>query len=164
MSFSAALPLVTVFYLYCGVLLVWFYCMFLFCFSYPSLGCFSDAMAWIGLPSSLFGSYYALHFYFHYCFLVHVHIHAYGSSWESYSFLKGRSYGHSTAYLGLRPAMLNVRTFFCRGCNPIFVWPFLRWFWRLAIKLLVAGFYETRIAYYSWRGATGYRFASIPGY
>ncbi|KAG5527584.1 hypothetical protein RHGRI_028484 [Rhododendron griersonianum] len=26
------------------------------------------------------------------------------------------------------------------------------------------GFYETRIAYYSWRGAAGYRFASIPDY
>lgn len=27
-----------------------------------------------------------------------------------------------------------------------------------------AGFYETRIAYYAWRGANGYRFASIPDY
>ncbi|XP_034920194.2 LOW QUALITY PROTEIN: uncharacterized protein, partial [Populus alba] len=26
------------------------------------------------------------------------------------------------------------------------------------------GFYETRIAYYSWRGAKGYQFASIPKY
>ncbi|KAL2935934.1 hypothetical protein RDABS01_019052 [Bienertia sinuspersici] len=26
------------------------------------------------------------------------------------------------------------------------------------------GFYETRIAYYSWRGAAGYRFAAIPDY
>ncbi|MBA0714784.1 hypothetical protein Golax_013738 [Gossypium laxum] len=28
----------------------------------------------------------------------------------------------------------------------------------------VLGFYETRIAYYSWRGAEGYSFASIPDY
>ncbi|KAH9740211.1 transmembrane protein 230 [Citrus sinensis] len=27
-----------------------------------------------------------------------------------------------------------------------------------------SSFYETRIAYYSWRGAEGYRFASIPDY
>ncbi|XP_040250316.1 uncharacterized protein [Aegilops tauschii subsp. strangulata] len=26
------------------------------------------------------------------------------------------------------------------------------------------GFYETRVAYYSWRGAPGYTFASIPDY
>lgn len=29
---------------------------------------------------------------------------------------------------------------------------------------MFTGFYETRIAYYSWRGAEGYRFASIPDY
>jgi hypothetical protein len=26
------------------------------------------------------------------------------------------------------------------------------------------GFYETRLAYYAWRGAKGYRFSSIPDY
>ncbi|XP_059669670.1 uncharacterized protein LOC132314916 [Cornus florida] len=31
-------------------------------------------------------------------------------------------------------------------------------------QLMAGGFYETRIAYYSWRGAQGYRFASIPDY
>ncbi|MBA0617196.1 hypothetical protein Gohar_012458 [Gossypium harknessii] len=31
-------------------------------------------------------------------------------------------------------------------------------------NLYAAGFYETRIAYYSWRGAEGYSFASIPDY
>ncbi|MBA0685769.1 hypothetical protein Goari_013416 [Gossypium aridum] len=31
-------------------------------------------------------------------------------------------------------------------------------------NLYAAGFYETRIAYYSWRGADGYSFASIPDY
>ncbi|KAJ0042736.1 hypothetical protein Pint_19164 [Pistacia integerrima] len=30
--------------------------------------------------------------------------------------------------------------------------------------LLVVGFYETRIAYYSWRGIQGYRFSAIPDY
>ncbi|KAF6135164.1 hypothetical protein GIB67_035235 [Kingdonia uniflora] len=34
----------------------------------------------------------------------------------------------------------------------------------LGILAFLPGFYETRIAYYSWRGAGGYRFASIPGY
>nr|CAB3495572.1 unnamed protein product [Digitaria exilis] len=29
---------------------------------------------------------------------------------------------------------------------------------------IIAGFYETRVAYYSWRGAPGYTFASIPDY
>lgn len=29
---------------------------------------------------------------------------------------------------------------------------------------MITGFYETRIAYYSWRGAQGYRYASIPDY
>lgn len=29
---------------------------------------------------------------------------------------------------------------------------------------MIVGFYETRIAYYSWRGAQGYRFANIPDY
>ena len=28
----------------------------------------------------------------------------------------------------------------------------------------VADFYVTQIAYYSWRGAQGYHFASIPDY
>nr|CAB3500448.1 unnamed protein product [Digitaria exilis] len=30
--------------------------------------------------------------------------------------------------------------------------------------IFIAGFYETRVAYYSWRGAPGYTFASIPDY
>jgi len=30
--------------------------------------------------------------------------------------------------------------------------------------IVATGFYETRIAYYSWRGAEGYRFAAIPSY
>ncbi|KAK3195442.1 hypothetical protein Dsin_026752 [Dipteronia sinensis] len=34
----------------------------------------------------------------------------------------------------------------------------------LGILTFLPGFYETRIAYYSWRGANGYRFASIPDY
>ncbi|KAL2505011.1 Eukaryotic protein of unknown function (DUF872) [Abeliophyllum distichum] len=34
----------------------------------------------------------------------------------------------------------------------------------LGILTFLPGFYETRIAYYSWRGAQGYRFASIPDY
>ncbi|XP_011085698.1 transmembrane protein 230 [Sesamum indicum] len=34
----------------------------------------------------------------------------------------------------------------------------------LGLLTFVPGFYETRIAYYSWRGAQGYRFASIPDY
>ncbi|KAH9608667.1 hypothetical protein KSS87_021885 [Heliosperma pusillum] len=34
----------------------------------------------------------------------------------------------------------------------------------LGIIAFLPGFYETRIAYYSWRGAAGYRFASIPDY
>ncbi|XP_010258230.1 PREDICTED: transmembrane protein 230 [Nelumbo nucifera] len=34
----------------------------------------------------------------------------------------------------------------------------------LGILTFLPGFYETRIAYYSWRGADGYRFSSIPGY
>ncbi|KAK2987878.1 hypothetical protein RJ640_025645 [Escallonia rubra] len=34
----------------------------------------------------------------------------------------------------------------------------------LGILTFLPGFYETRIAYYSWRGAQGYRFASIPEY
>ncbi|KAL5739120.1 hypothetical protein ACOSP7_028039 [Xanthoceras sorbifolium] len=34
----------------------------------------------------------------------------------------------------------------------------------LGILTFLPGFYETRIAYYSWRGANGYRFASIPNY
>ncbi|WOL04406.1 hypothetical protein Cni_G13127 [Canna indica] len=32
----------------------------------------------------------------------------------------------------------------------------------LGILAFLPGFYETRIAYYSWRGAPGYRFSSIP--
>ncbi|KAJ4888175.1 hypothetical protein Rs2_27923 [Raphanus sativus] len=34
----------------------------------------------------------------------------------------------------------------------------------LGILTFLPGFYETRIAYYSWRGAEGYRFAAIPSY
>ncbi|KAH7554540.1 hypothetical protein JRO89_XS12G0233300 [Xanthoceras sorbifolium] len=34
----------------------------------------------------------------------------------------------------------------------------------LDLDHMALGFYETRIAYYSWRGANGYRFASIPNY
>ncbi|XP_047329819.1 transmembrane protein 230 [Impatiens glandulifera] len=34
----------------------------------------------------------------------------------------------------------------------------------LGFLTFLPGFYETRIAYYSWRGATGFRFASIPDY
>ncbi|KAF5735564.1 hypothetical protein HS088_TW15G01072 [Tripterygium wilfordii] len=34
----------------------------------------------------------------------------------------------------------------------------------LGFLAFLPGFYETRIAYYSWRGANGYRFASIPDY
>ncbi|KAF5748959.1 hypothetical protein HS088_TW04G00935 [Tripterygium wilfordii] len=34
----------------------------------------------------------------------------------------------------------------------------------LGFLAFLPGFYETRIAYYSWRGAKGYRFASIPDY
>lgn len=34
----------------------------------------------------------------------------------------------------------------------------------LGLVAFLPGFYETRIAYYSWRGAQGYRFASIPEY
>ncbi|RAL45681.1 hypothetical protein DM860_009545 [Cuscuta australis] len=34
----------------------------------------------------------------------------------------------------------------------------------LGFLTFLPGFYETRIAYYSWRGAQGYRFASIPDY
>ncbi|KAJ8477661.1 hypothetical protein OPV22_021388 [Ensete ventricosum] len=32
----------------------------------------------------------------------------------------------------------------------------------LGILAFLPGFYETRIAYYSWKGARGYRFSSIP--
>ncbi|GMI98218.1 hypothetical protein like AT3G29170 [Hibiscus trionum] len=34
----------------------------------------------------------------------------------------------------------------------------------LGVLTFLPGFYETRIAYYSWRGAEGYTFASIPDY
>ncbi|KAI4389042.1 hypothetical protein MLD38_001306 [Melastoma candidum] len=34
----------------------------------------------------------------------------------------------------------------------------------LGVLSFLPGFYETRIAYYSWRGANGYRFSSIPDY
>ncbi|KAJ7964715.1 Transmembrane protein [Quillaja saponaria] len=34
----------------------------------------------------------------------------------------------------------------------------------LGFLSFLPGFYETRIAYYAWRGAQGYRFASIPDY
>ncbi|XP_074580429.1 uncharacterized protein LOC141836864 [Curcuma longa] len=32
----------------------------------------------------------------------------------------------------------------------------------LGVLAFLPGFYETRIAYYSWRGAPGYRFSAIP--
>ncbi|XP_062151220.1 uncharacterized protein LOC133859722 [Alnus glutinosa] len=34
----------------------------------------------------------------------------------------------------------------------------------LGVLSFLPGFYETRVAYYAWRGANGYRFASIPDY
>lgn len=34
----------------------------------------------------------------------------------------------------------------------------------LGFLTFLPGFYETRIAYYAWRGAAGYRFSSIPHY
>ncbi|GAB4844400.1 hypothetical protein Ancab_037764 [Ancistrocladus abbreviatus] len=34
----------------------------------------------------------------------------------------------------------------------------------LGVLTFLPGFYESRIAYYSWRGAQGYRFAAIPDY
>ena len=34
----------------------------------------------------------------------------------------------------------------------------------LGMLLFLPGFYETRIAYYAWRGAKGYRFSQIPDY
>jgi len=34
----------------------------------------------------------------------------------------------------------------------------------LGMLLFLPGFYETRIAYYSWRGAKGYKFSQIPDY
>ncbi|KAJ0830500.1 hypothetical protein HanPSC8_Chr15g0656141 [Helianthus annuus] len=34
----------------------------------------------------------------------------------------------------------------------------------LGTLTFLPGFYETRIAYYSWRGAHGFHFAAIPGY
>ncbi|XP_071703521.1 uncharacterized protein [Rutidosis leptorrhynchoides] len=34
----------------------------------------------------------------------------------------------------------------------------------LGAVTFLPGFYETRIAYYSWRGAQGFRFTAIPGY
>jgi hypothetical protein len=34
----------------------------------------------------------------------------------------------------------------------------------LGVLLFLPGFYETRIAYYAWRGAKGYRFSQIPAY
>ncbi|XP_051117979.1 uncharacterized protein LOC127242469 [Andrographis paniculata] len=34
----------------------------------------------------------------------------------------------------------------------------------LGFLTFLPGFYETRIAYYSWRGTQGYRFASVPDY
>ncbi|XP_019195162.1 PREDICTED: transmembrane protein 230-like isoform X1 [Ipomoea nil] len=34
----------------------------------------------------------------------------------------------------------------------------------LGVLSFIPGFYETRIAYYSWRGAQGYRFSLIPDY
>ncbi|KAL2603227.1 hypothetical protein R1flu_008807 [Riccia fluitans] len=37
-------------------------------------------------------------------------------------------------------------------------------FLTLGILLFLPGFYETRIAYYSWRGYKGYSFSRIPAY
>ncbi|CAJ2658776.1 transmembrane protein 230 [Trifolium pratense] len=34
----------------------------------------------------------------------------------------------------------------------------------LGFLSFLPGFYETRLAYYAWRGANGYRFSSIPDY
>ncbi|PUZ64134.1 hypothetical protein GQ55_3G119500 [Panicum hallii var. hallii] len=34
----------------------------------------------------------------------------------------------------------------------------------LGFLAFLPGFYETRVAYFSWRGAPGYTFASIPDY
>ncbi|XP_072972649.1 uncharacterized protein [Typha angustifolia] len=34
----------------------------------------------------------------------------------------------------------------------------------LGILAFLPGFYETRVAYYSWKGAPGYTYASIPDY
>lgn len=34
----------------------------------------------------------------------------------------------------------------------------------LGMLLFLPGFYETRIAYYAWRGAKGYKFSQIPAY
>ena len=34
----------------------------------------------------------------------------------------------------------------------------------LGILAFLPGFYETRVAYYSWRGAPGFTFAAIPDY
>ncbi|KAK7245566.1 hypothetical protein RIF29_40413 [Crotalaria pallida] len=34
----------------------------------------------------------------------------------------------------------------------------------LGFLSFLPGFYETRIAYYAWRGAKGYRFSAIPDY
>eukprot|EP00246_Nothoceros_aenigmaticus_P002890 TRINITY_DN13807_c0_g1_i1.p1 TRINITY_DN13807_c0_g1~~TRINITY_DN13807_c0_g1_i1.p1 ORF type:complete len:119 (+),score=5.83 TRINITY_DN13807_c0_g1_i1:37-393(+) len=34
----------------------------------------------------------------------------------------------------------------------------------LGVLLFLPGFYETRIAYYSWRGCAGYTFSRIPAY
>ncbi|XP_062152863.1 uncharacterized protein LOC133861158 [Alnus glutinosa] len=34
----------------------------------------------------------------------------------------------------------------------------------LGVLSFLPGFYETRVAYYAWRGANGYRFTSIPDY
>ncbi|KAF8664325.1 hypothetical protein HU200_054876 [Digitaria exilis] len=34
----------------------------------------------------------------------------------------------------------------------------------LGVLAFLPGYYDTRVAYYSWRGAPGYTFASIPDY
>ncbi|RCV13819.1 hypothetical protein SETIT_2G376400v2 [Setaria italica] len=34
----------------------------------------------------------------------------------------------------------------------------------LGVLAFLPGYYETRVAYYSWRGAPGYTFASVPDY
>ncbi|KAK6928156.1 Transmembrane protein 230/134 [Dillenia turbinata] len=34
----------------------------------------------------------------------------------------------------------------------------------LGVLTFLPGFYETRVAYYSWRGVKGYNYSSIPGF
>lgn len=78
-----------------------------------------------------------------------------------------------------------VRSTACFDCYMVFCMLYVYWYcisWKLISTLtehipnsqwlslytyyywMIVGFYETRIAYYSWRGAQGYRFANIPDY